>query len=241
MNTILQLYKDNLVFAKEPINLSKTDNEATMYIHGIISSEVGIGALQVIEALGMASEADVLNVHIKSPGGDVFESREIMAAIRAFNGKTIAYIGSLCASAATSIALACDEVEMSDGAFFMIHNAHGLAFGDKTALRKRADLMEKVEGSIVEDYTTKTGKDATEIIAMMDVETWMNADEALAHGFIDRVASSKATKNTWNLAAFVNVPKELIEPEPEATQEPAPAGFLMSVANANKLKLIQAL
>lgn len=258
MNNIMQLYRDNAAREKTPVNLIKNANEASLYIYDVIDAYWGVSALSVADAIANAGDAETLNVYINSPGGSVFEGRAIMAEIQRFKGKTIAHIDSLCASAATSIALACDTVEMSDGAFFMIHNASGLAWGDKTALRETADLLEKIEGSIIADYTKKTGKDAAEIIDMMDAETWFTAQEALDNGFIDSIKQDKTSKNTakntWNLAAFDKAPQALLQKEhlnqpdkPIANKlavdesEPAPAGFFMSAANKNKLQLLTAL
>lgn len=240
MNRLMKLIIDNKAVEKAPIRVENKGDESSLYIYDVISSDWGVSALSVIESIARAGDSKTLNIHINSPGGDVFEGRAIMAAISAFKGKTVAKIDSLCASAATSIALACDEVEMSDGAFFMIHNAHGMAYGDKQALRDTADVMEKVEGAIVNDYVAKTGKEETEVRAMMDAETWMTAQEALEGGFIDRIADKTKTKNAWNLSAFANAPRVLLEPEPiEEHSEPAPAGFFMSASNANRLKLAQ--
>jgi ATP-dependent protease ClpP protease subunit len=241
---ILQLLRDNAGREKRPVNLVRNDGgEASLYIYDVIDSYWGVSALGVIDALAQAGDAKTLNVYINSPGGDVFEGRAIMAALGRFQGKTIAHIDSLCASAATSIALACNEVRMADGAFFMIHNASGMVWGDKNAMRETADLLERVEGSIVNDYTTKTGKDEEQVRAWMDAETWFTAAEAKAEGFVDSVtnADSKA-KNTWNLAAFTNAPSNFKEapPDPAPTepeQKPAPAGFFMGAANANGLRL----
>jgi len=245
---ILQLLRDNAGREKRPSDaIVRNGDVASIYIYDVIDAYWGVGALGVIDAITAAGDAKTLNVYINSPGGDVFEGRAIMAAIGRFQGNTIAHIDSLCASAATSIALACDEVRMSDGAFFMIHNASGLVWGDKTAMRETADLLEKVEGAIVNDYTAKTGKDEAQVRAWMDAETWFSAAEAKAEGFIDSITTADGkTKNTWNLAAFANAPKALSEPpDPEPpdaaqppTNEPAPvAGFFMSTANANKLRL----
>lgn len=240
MNKLLRLIIDNKADSPRQLNASKSGDTASIYVYDVISADWGVSALSVIDAINQAGDAKTLNIHINSPGGDVFEGRAIMAAINAFRGKTVAKIDSLCASAATSIALACDEVEMADGAAFMIHNAHGLAYGDKAALRHTADVMEKVEGAIVNDYTAKTGKSEEEIRALMDAETWYTANEAKDAGFVDRVTNKSTTKNTWNLSAFANAPKPEPEP-PEHEQieqpEPAPAGFFMSAANANRLRL----
>lgn len=244
MNQIMQLYRDNANQPKQVTNLlNKADTTASLYVYDMISADWGVSALAVIDAINQAGDAAVLNVHINSPGGDVFEGRAIMAAISAFRGKTVAKIDALCASAATSIALACDEIEMAEGAAFMIHNAKTLAYGDKSDLRHTADVVEKIEGAIVNDYTTRTGKDEAEIRAAMQAETWFTAAEALEYGFVDRVTGKTKVKNTWNLAAFKNAPAPEPEPPPEPkneTTEPATqAGFFMAAANANRLRLAQ--
>lgn len=241
MTKIFQLLRDNAKREKQPVNLVKNEGAAVIYIYDVIDSYWGVSAKDVIAALANVSPDDEVHFHINSPGGDVFEGRAIMAAIRQHAGKTIAFVDSLAASAATSIAVACDEVVISQGAFFMIHNASGMVWGDKTDMREVADLLEKIEGSIVTDYVGKTGKEEQQIIDWMDAETWFSADEAIANGFCDRLADTAKAKNTWNLAAFDKAPKALIDPpEPEKNEpQPAPAGFFMSAANANRLKLAQ--
>lgn len=218
---------------RHPVNMVQNAAEATIYVYDVIDADWGVGAKDVIAAISEAKDAKVLNIRVNSPGGDVFEGRAIMEAIKRFDGKTIAHIDSLAASAATSIALAADEVVMSDGALFMIHNASGLVWGDKNAMRDTANLLEKVEGAIVEDYTSKTGKDATEIVDMMNAETWMTAQEALDNGFIDSIVKTGKAKNAWNLSAFSNAPT-IPEPEPE----PAPVNDGTTQTNANALRLV---
>ena len=243
MNKLLRLIVDNKADKPRPFNLAKNGDSASLYIYDVISADWGVSALSVIEAINQAGDVQMLNVHINSPGGDVFEGRAIMAAIAAFRGKTVAQIDSLCASAATSIALACNEIRMSEGAFFMIHNASGFAWGDKTDLRNTADVLEKIEGAIVNDYTSRTGKPEQEIREKMQAETWFTAQEALEYGLIDSITEKSTAKNTWNLSAFANPPKLPPDPPPEPkneSTEPAPeAGFFMSAANANRLRIAQ--
>lgn len=244
MNQLLKLHIDNIAREKPPVNVSKGADEATIYLYDIIDSDFGASALAMVSAIAQAGNVPTLNIRINSPGGSVFESRAMMAAIKNYKGKTIAHIDSLCASAATSVALSCDEVVMSSGALFMVHNASAFAWGDKTELRETADLLQKIELSIIKDYTDKTGKPDAEIIAMMDAETWLTCDECMAHGFIDRVADGKAKPaNAWNLAAFKNAPTAKSEPPPdpvkETPKEPAlAAGFFTSATNQNRLTLL---
>lgn len=238
MKTIYQrLQIDNAAREKAPLNLARNEGEATIYLYDIIDADWGVGAREIVSAINSVKDAGTLNLRINSPGGDVFEARAIVEAIRRFEGKTIAHIDSLAASAATSIALAADEVVIAKGAMFMIHNASGMVWGDKRDMRETADLLEKVEIDIVDGYTAKTGKTAPEIVAMMDAETWMTAEEAIANGFCDRMADTAKAKNTWNLSAFSNVPDSFKKPEeePAPKQTPEPS---MTTANANRLRLL---
>jgi ATP-dependent protease ClpP protease subunit len=242
---ILQLLRDNAGRTQQPFNLVRNSiDEATVYIYDLIDSYWGVSASGFITQLDSVADAKTLHVRFNSPGGDVFQGKAIAEAIKRFNGKTIAHIDSLAASAATSIAIACDEVEISQDAFFMIHNASGAVWGDKQAMRDTADLLEKVEGSIVAGYVNKTGKDAADIVAWMDAETWFTADEAVANGFCDRLAATadKAAKNTWNLAAYNKVPKSLTAaPDPAtppANPAPKPTGTTQTNRNALHLKTI---
>lgn len=247
MNKLLQLYLDNAKRDRQLTNFARNGAEASLYIYDIIA-EWAVSAAWVASQLAAAGDAQVLHVYINSPGGSVFEGRAIMAELARFGGKKIGHIDSLCASAATGIALACNEIEMTDGAFFMIHNASAGAWGDKNDLRKTADLLEKIEVSIVNDYVAKTGKDAAQVLAWMDAETWFNATEALEHGFIDRIvtapaAQAAANNAAWDLAAFKKAPAALAGPAPTPAPAPSPdddarkksAG--QAVLNRNRLAL----
>lgn len=248
MNKIMQLYKDNALLARQPVNFARNADEATLYIYDVISADWGISAKMVIEAIAEAGDVPLLNIRINSPGGDVFEARAIIEAIKRFSGKTIAHIDSVAASAATGIACAADEVLIAEGAFYMIHNASGMAWGDKNVMRETADLLEKVEGSIITDYAGKTGKDAQQIIDWMNEETWFSASEAIENGFVDRLAETASKpSNVWNLSAYEKTPAALKNWAPPADsskankEEPAPAGFLMSASNTNRLRLATSL
>lgn len=238
---ILQFLRDNAARERLPVNVARNAAEATLYIYDAIFPDGwGIGAMDVVRALADHQDAEVLHVRINSPGGDVAEGRAIMAALGEFPGKKIAHIDSLCASAATSVALACNEIEAVDGSFFMIHNAKGATFGDRHAHRNRADVLEKIEGAIVADYVAKTGKEEDEIRALMDAETWFTAAEAVDAGFVDRVTQAPVAKarnsarTPWNLAAFDKVPAALLN-----QADPKPAYSSMSQTNLNRLRLLQ--
>jgi ATP-dependent Clp protease protease subunit len=102
----------------------------------------------------------------------------------------------------------------------MIHNAWTGMYGNANDLRKEADLLDKIDGTLVDTYAARSKQDKETIAAWMAAETWMTADEAVANGFADSVAATNAKAQAWDLSAYANAPK-IAEPEPEpAPEEP---------------------
>lgn len=218
---LIQLFQNNQN-AKREFRIVNEGREATVYLYDIIGEDWygGVAAKDFVPKLA-ALDVDTIHLRINSPGGDVFEARAMALAIQQHPANVIAHIDGQAVSAATYIAIAADEVEIVDGGFFMIHNAWTLQMGSAKDFRAQADLLDKVDASISADYERKTGKSSEEVLAMMAATTWMTAAEALAAGFVDRLAEGKATtQNHWNLAAYGNAPKALTErPEPTVDRE----------------------
>jgi ATP-dependent Clp protease protease subunit len=208
---------------------AEASNEATVYIYDAIVSDQfeaeywgGICPQNFVPEF-MAIEAATIHVHINSPGGDVFAGQTIASAFRNHKAKIIAHIDGICASVATVIACACDEVVMAKGAMYMIHNSWTIALGDRNDLREQATLMEQIDGNMADQYAARTGMKATDCAALMDAETWMNAEDAVAKKFADRIDEGKQADASWDLSAYAHAPKALEKPAPKTTPAPAPA------------------
>lgn len=199
-----QLLHDN-VRTQRHYACSNASDIATIWLYDVIGADAwgGISASQFAQDISRI-QAPVIHLRINSPGGDVFDARAMVSALREHPARIVAHIDGLAASAASYIALAGDEVQMSDGAFLMIHNAWGIVLGNRHDLLEMAMTLEKVDQSIAADYQRKTGQEANRIQQWMDNETWFTAQEALDAGFVDHIATNAhAHQNQqWNLAAF---------------------------------------
>lgn len=161
-----------------------------------------------------AITAGTIRLRINSPGGSVFGARAIEQALREHPARVVAHIDGLAASAATFVAMAADEVVMQPGALWMVHKAWTLAMGNADDLRATTSLLDKIDGTLVDTYARRTGKQPEQIADWMAAETWFTADEAVQAGFADRVsdAAVKAAAR-WDLSAYRNAP---------AASQPAP-------------------
>lgn len=190
-----------------------------LYVYDVIDPWFGVTATDMVRALSGIT-AGTINLHINSPGGDVFEARAIKTALEGHPARVVAHVDGLAASAASFLMLAADEVRIAKGAFVMIHNAWTYAYGDARELRSTADLLDKITGAIADDYAGKTKATLEEIRAWMDAETWFDAEEAVEKGFADSVIEAKAVSAEFNLEVFDRLP-EALKPKADAGAEAA--------------------
>jgi ATP-dependent Clp protease, protease subunit len=232
MTKLIQLLADNRGRGGGLKVEGATEEEATVYLYGAIGSWYGIEAQEFVREL-KAIDAKVIHLRINSPGGDVFEARAMKTAIEQHKAKVIAHVDGLSASAASFLMMGAEEIEISDGAFVMIHNAWTIALGNAEELRGTAQLLDKVDGAIVADYRKRTGQAENKVKAWMAAETWFTADEAVAEGFADRVAEAadKADARAFNLAAYRNAPKALA---PAERADPDPDAFDAAAADRGR-------
>lgn len=177
-------------------------DEATVYLYDIIDPYWGTGAAQFVKDLA-ALDVATIHLRINSPGGDVFDGRAMATALRQHKAKVIAHVDGLAASAASYVALAADEVEISQGGMFMIHRASSFAWGNAEDLRKLADVLDKIDESLVAEYVRETGQSEDDVRGWFNAETWFTAEEAVEYGFADRIAEDAPdVENKWDLSAF---------------------------------------
>ena len=232
-NRLNKLYADNRKAAARKFEVvAKADSSEVdifLYDH-IVSSEDeaewwgGVAPESFVKAVYAVDPSHTINLRVNSPGGSVFAARAMEQALRAHKGKVVVHIDGLAASAATFVSMAGDEIVMSKGAMFMIHKAWTGMWGNAEDLRKEADLLDKIDGTLAETYADKTGKDIAAITEWMAAETWFTAQEALDAGFATSIAEAEAKALAWDLSAYQNAPKaeRQTQPEPAPAPEPEP-------------------
>ena len=172
----------------------------------LLYGEIGweVRAAEFVPAIDAVTDSHI-DLHISSPGGDVFEALTIMNALKEHPATKTVYIDGLAASAASFIAVGIGgEVIMRPGAEMMIHNAQGGAWGDMNDMHAIIERLESSSATIADIYAAKTGTDAAQWRAAMDAETWFSADEALAAGLVDKVEAAGEGVDNRKLAGVSN-------------------------------------
>lgn len=218
---------------------AKADQAAEISIY----DEIGFWGVTAKQFIGdlKAIDATAIRLAINSPGGAVFDALAIYNALRQHPANVEVTIMGVAASAASVIAMAGDTVVMPENAFMMIHNPLNMAYGNADDLREMADVLDKIGASLVSIYAKRTGLPEDEIKALLDAETWLNAEEAVLKGFADELqpelkvaASFDMERLPENVRASI-APAANLEPAPEPEPEddhPLDAAAIVSACAA---------
>ena len=147
----------------------------------------GVSAKRIAAALRTISNRDV-TVQINSPGGDMFEGIAIYNLLRAHPARITVDVLGIAASAASVIAMAGDNIRMAPSSFLMLHNAWGVVIGNRHDMAEAATLFERFDGALADIYAARSGMARSEVARLLDAETFLTAQEAVAAGMTDTIA-----------------------------------------------------
>ena len=226
-----------------------------IYIYGDIESdyydwwagrtiESETSANRFRDELNKHPNAKEINIFINSNGGSVFEGTAIYNQLRRHPAHKTVHIDGFACSIASVIAMAGDTVIMPRNTLMMIHNMWMCACGNAAELRKAADDLDVINNAGRQAYMTKAGDKLSEedLIAMMDAETWLTAEQCIQYGLADEYAEADADMSgaaavlqkanldvqqrinlhTSLAAQLRELVKPAAEPKPEPTPEPKP-------------------
>ena len=128
-----------------------------------------------------------IEVWINSPGGDCIAAAQIYNMLMEYPGDVTVKIDGIAASAASVIAMAGTEIQMSLTSLMMIHNPFTVAIGDSEEMKKTVHMLDEVKESIINAYEIKTSLSRNKLSELMDAETWLNAHKAIELGFADAI------------------------------------------------------
>lgn len=218
------------------IEKNKTVDKAEVYIYDEIGYW-GTTAQDFIRDLRGITQS-VIDLHLNSPGGDVFDGIAIYNGLKSHKAAVNVFVDGLAASAASFIAMAGDRIVMAPHSRMMIHEAFGLVIGNAEDMRKMADRLDATSNNIASIYAERAGEDTEHWRGLMKDETWYTDQEAVDAGLADEVgragdADSEQEAAKFDLSVFRKAPAALLRPAARAAEQNA--GRPMSQANLDKL------
>ena len=163
---------------------------AELYLYDPIDSWGGwwgVSAKEFAATLaGLPEDTTEIRLHINSPGGEIWDAMAIVNQLRRHPANVVGIVDGLAASAASLIAVTCDETIMGVGSQMMIHDAWNIEIGNEAAMLAMASRLSKDSDASAAIYAAKAGGTAAEWRDVMRSETWYAAQEAVEAGLADR-------------------------------------------------------
>jgi ATP-dependent Clp endopeptidase proteolytic subunit ClpP len=147
---------------------------------------LGVNALDFAADLDKVT-APAIRVEINSPGGDVFDGIAIYNALRNHPAHVTTRVDGIAASIASVIAQAGDRRIMQPSGQMMIHNAWGMTVGDNRDHDDMASILRQQDAVIAGIYAARSGQPIDRFRELMDSETWLTAETAVAEGLADEI------------------------------------------------------
>jgi ATP-dependent Clp endopeptidase proteolytic subunit ClpP len=203
-----------------------------------IYDEIGFMAVSaqsfITDLANLDCAADV-EMHLNSPGGDVFDGIAIYNALKQRQGQVSVVVDGLAASAASFIAQAASpgQLSMAPHSQMMIHDAFGMAIGNASDMQEMASLLDKASDNIAGIYADRTGKPADYWREQMRNETWLSDQEAVAAGLADKIHGQEAPSSDWDLSVFAKYAGVQPAGPPADLRVPAMTNSASVVVNAD--------
>ena len=205
-----------------------------VYVYGEIGTW-GITANQFVRDLAALDDGvSPIVVAFNSIGGDLFDGLAIHNALSRLGERCTGRVDALAASAASVAVCGAHRVVIASNAMLMIHNPWTYASGDAEDLRKVATALDQAMEAIIAAYKSKAPDiDEVELRRLVNAETWLTANEAVALGLADEVGEGVTVKACLGqggaLQRYQHAPQALLaqldeppEPAPEPIPEPIP-------------------
>lgn len=231
----------------------QTSGEATervieVFVYGEIGAW-GITANQFVQDLrAMDDGVSPVIAAFNSIGGDLFDGLAMHNALSRLGERCTGRIDALAASAASVAVCGAHRVVIAANAMLMIHNPYTYAGGGAEDFRRVADVLDQTLEAIIAAYKAKAPDiDDAELRRMVDAETWLTANEAVALGLADEVGDGIKVKACLGQGAvlqrFQHAPVELVAqldepPEPDPELEPVDPPLVPPVVDSAKLALM---
>lgn len=193
----------NMMTKKAEVRFEANDEkkEVMLYIYGPIGRGFfySENSSQNIRRKLQDTDAEKIHVHINSPGGDAFEGVAIGNILKNHKAEIIAHIDGMAASAASVIAVAADKVIMPENTMMMIHRASTFEYGNASVFEKAASDLRKIDKSLAASYKERFVGEQSELDQLLDDETFLTAEEAVAFGLADVVGEEIEIKDLEDL------------------------------------------
>ncbi len=172
----------------------KAFRSRTLLIFGSITDAVAADVTRRLIALDADSADKPIDILVSSPGGHL-ESGDAIHDVVRFIAAPVHMIGTgWVGSAATHLFLAAPRERRVclPNTRFLIHQPSGGAGGQATDIAIQAQEIVKARQRIAHEIARETGKPIEVVLADIERDRWLSAEEAVDYGLVSRIVQRKS-------------------------------------------------
>ncbi|MBR1797555.1 MAG: ATP-dependent Clp protease proteolytic subunit [Clostridiales bacterium] len=168
-----------------------------IYLVGEINDDLATTVIaQMFDAVENRSTLDddnnSIRLYINSPGGSMTAGLAIYDTMRSLPMPVDTICMGMAASMAAVIFAGGRERSILPHAEVMIHQPSGGTEGTATDIIIAADHIKKRKQDVIEILSERTGNTPEKVAQDIQIDCWMNAEEAVKYGIADRIIEPTA-------------------------------------------------
>ncbi len=173
-----RLLKDFIVFVTGPIDLA--------------TANTFIAQLLFLES---DNDSRDISVYINSPGGEAYAGRAMYDTMKYVKNEITTINVGLAASAGAMILAGGTKGKRFalPGSYTMIHQTSGGIEGQETDVRITAQHMLKLREQYAKIIADEAGQSYDKVMSDIERDNWMDADQTLKYGLIDKIYEPQKT------------------------------------------------
>ena len=194
-NSLYASYMNPMIIEERQLNVAQMDVFSRLMMDRIIflgcpinDDVANIIQAQLLFLASLDSKADI-SLYLNTPGGQVSSGLAIYDTMQLVAPP----VGTICTGMAASMGavLLCAGEKGKRAALphsrVLIHQPLGGAKGQASDILIAAKQIEKTRTELCELIASHSGQSFDKVLADVDRDYWMTADEALAYGMVDKV------------------------------------------------------
>jgi len=184
--------KEEETAAKSEGLIQKLFKSRTVLVSGQVDQELAEKVMAQLFALD-ADNNEPIRVLVTSPGGHVDSGFAIYDTMKFLKSPVVTIGAGWVASIAVPIFFGGEKGKRYSlpNTRFLLHQPSGGAGGQAADIRIQAQEILKIRARVNQLIARETGQDIEKVGKDSDRDFWMNAEEAVAYGLVDKVITSR--------------------------------------------------
>lgn len=135
---------------------------------------------QVVQAIKQTEEGDVIKLHINSYGGNLNGLQSLLSAMFSTEATTVAYLDGACFSAASMLALHCDNIHVSPMSEAMVHFVSFSTGGKGSDVLGHVEFIQRTSEKLFRDtYEYFLTAEEIEQCIHSGKEIWLDSEQII--------------------------------------------------------------